>query len=117
MAILAVTQIVKAGINPATPMAAAAGGGDSFPNTGNEFLKVANGGGGSITVTIAAQRACSDFGVANAAHDLVVTVTNGQTRDIGPIDPKGYNDANGRAQIAYSGVTSVTVGVFSMGRA
>lgn len=117
MAILTVTAITKAGINPATPMAAAAGGGDSFANTGNEFLKVANGGGGSINVTIAAQRACADFGVSSTAHDIVVAVPNGQTRDIGPIDPKVFNDTNGRAQVTYSGVTSVTVAPFSMGRA
>jgi hypothetical protein len=117
MAILTVTPIVRTGINPATPMAAAAGGGDSFANTGNEFLKVTNGGGSSINVTIVAQAACSDYGVSNAAHDIVVAVPNGQTRDIGPINPKVYNDANGRAQITYSGVTTVTVAPFSMGRA
>lgn len=112
MAVLVVQKIVKAGLTPA--LAAAAGGGDSWQNTGREFLKVTNGGAGSINVTIAAQAgACSTYGVTNAAHDIVVAVGAGVTKDIGPIDPLAYNDANGRAQITYSGVTTVTVGVFA----
>ncbi|HYE86260.1 MAG TPA: hypothetical protein VEA16_07885, partial [Vicinamibacterales bacterium] len=110
MAVLSVQKIVKAGLTPS--LAAAAGGGDSWQNTGREFLEVANGGGGSINVTIAAQAgACATYGVTNSAHDIVVAVGAGVTKRIGPIDPIAYNDANGRAQITYSGVTSVTVGV------
>lgn len=111
MAVLAPQKIVKTGIVPS--LAAAAGGGDSWQNTGREFLEVANGGVGSINVTIAAQVPCGTFGVSNAAHDIVVAVANGATKRIGPVDPAAYNDANGRAQITYSGVTSVTVGVFA----
>lgn len=115
MAILTVQSIVKTGLNPT--LVAASGGGDSFANTGNEELDVVNGGGGAITVTIPAQKGCDEFGVTNTAHDIVVSVPAGQTRRIGAIAPRQYNDVNGRAQVAYSGVTSVTVGAFSMGRA
>ena len=73
MAILSVQQIVKSGLNPT--LVAASGGGDSWQNTGNEYLEVVNGGGAPINVTIAAQKACSDFGVSNAAHDIVVGTT------------------------------------------
>jgi len=112
MAVLSVQKIVKAGLTAA--FAAAAGGGDSWQNTGREFLEVINAGVGSINVTIAAQAgACGTYGVTNAAHDIVVAVSNGVTKRIGPIDPVAYNDSNGRAQITYSGVTSVTVGVFA----
>lgn len=112
MAVLAVQKIVKTGLTPS--VAAAAGGGDSWPNTGREYLEVRNGGVGSIDVTIAAQAgACGTYGVTNAAHDLVVAVGAGVTKRIGPIDPKAYNDSNQRAQITYSGVTDVTVGVFA----
>lgn len=112
MAVLSVQKIVPAGL--VASLVAAAGGGDSWQNTGREFLRVANGGVGSINVTIAAQAgACRPYGVTTAAHDIVVAVANGVTKDIGPIDPGAYNDSNGRAQIAYSGVTSVTVGVFA----
>lgn len=109
MAILSVQQIVTTGLNPS--FAAAAGGGDSFQFSGREYLEVINGGGGSINVTIAAQQACGTFGVSAAAHDIVVAVTNGQRRKI-RIPAVGYIDANGRVQVTYSGVTSVTVGVF-----
>jgi hypothetical protein len=112
MAVLSVQKIVAGGLVPS--LAAAAGGGDSWQNTGNEFLEVANGGVGSINVTIAAQAgACQPYGVTNAAHDVVVAVGAGVTKRIGPINPVAYNDSNGRAQITYSGVTSVTVGVFA----
>lgn len=115
MAILASNPIVKAGV--ADNLVAAAGGGDSWRNTGNEFLEVLNGGAGSINVTIAAQKACSDFGVSNVAHDIVVAVAAGARKKIGPVDPKVYNDANGLAQVAYSGVVTVSVQVCGMGRA
>lgn len=112
MAVLTPQVIVKTGLTAS--LAAAAGGGDSWQNTGREFLRVANGGGGSINVTLAAQGgACQPYGVTNVAHDIVVAVGAGVTKDIGPIDPRGYNDSNGRAQITYSGVTAVTVGVFA----
>jgi hypothetical protein len=115
MAILTVQSIVKAGLGPT--YTAAAGGGDSFPNGGNEYLHVKNGGGSPVTVTIPAQKGCDEFGVTNAAHDMVVSVPATGERIIGPVSPRQFNDANGRAQVTYSGVTSVTVGAFSMGRA
>ena len=111
MAILSVQAITKAGRNPGC--ASAAGGGDSYPAAGDgrEFVEVVNGGGSSINVTIAAQQACGDFGVSNAAHDLVVAVPASERRRI-RVPPTGYRDTNGRVQLGYSAVTSVTVGVF-----
>jgi hypothetical protein len=115
MAVLTVTKVAKTGAT--FSLTAAAGGGDSFPNTGKEMLAITNGGVGSINVTIAAQVACGDFGVTNAAHDLVVAVGAGVTKLIGPFPPAQFNDANGRVQLTYSGVTSVTVNPFSFGGA
>jgi hypothetical protein len=111
MAILAVQKIVPAGLVPAN--AAAAGGGDSWQNTGNEFLEVVNGGGGSINVTIAQQTPCNLLGAPSSQHDNVVAVGPGVTKRMGPFRPDEYNDTNGRAQISYSGVTTVTVGVYA----
>jgi hypothetical protein len=110
MAILAVQKIVQTGLNPT--FAAAAGGGDSFPFSGGEHVEVVNGGGGSINVTVVAQGACTTFGVTHAAHDIVVAVPAGERRKI-KVPPVGYIDANGRIQLTYSGVTTVTVGVFA----
>lgn len=90
--------------------ASAAGGGDTFANSGKEFIHVKNGSGSPITVTIAAQHACS-FGVTNAAHDLTVTVGAGADKMIGPFDKDRFNDTDGLVHVGYSLATSVTVAV------
>lgn len=105
MATLTVATAVVAGIDVAG--AAAAGGGDEFVNTGKEVLQVANGGGGSINVTAATAGTIDGLAIA----DNVVAVGAGVTKMIGPFDPKLYNDVNGKVQVTYSGVTTVTVKV------
>lgn len=108
MATLSVQDINTAGVT--LSFAAAAGGGDQFSNDGKTLLYVKNGGGGSINVTIASQRACDQ----GATHNTVVAVANGSEKTIGPFPPERYNDASGNAQVTYSGVTSVTVAVASL---
>jgi hypothetical protein len=46
--------------------------------------------------------------------DDVVNIPAGQRRKIGPWPPSIYNDLNGRVQLTYDGVTSVTVGAFRL---
>ncbi len=106
MATLAIQTISKAGIVPS--LAAAAGGGDEFANNGETFLWVNNGGGSQITVTLVTQATLDGLAVA----DRAVTVNAGQQKFIGDLEKAVYNDANGRVQVTYSGVTSVTVGAF-----
>lgn len=92
-------------------LAAAAGGGDAFSNDGRTFFIVTNGGGSPITVTVEVQHASIKVpGLGNVTFaDIPVTVAAGVTKWIAV--PKGpYTDANGRTQITYSGVTTVTVG-------
>ena len=108
MATLSVQQITTAGVVPAS-LVSAAGGGDQFPNNGKTFFDVANGGGGSIMVTIASQVACSQ----GSTHNTTVSVAASATKRIGPFDVSRYNDGNGMVQVSYSGVSSVTVGAFS----
>ncbi len=110
MAILSVQQIVKSGLEPT--FASATSGGDSFAFSGAEHVEVINDGASEITVTIPAQKACTTFGVDDAAHDITVAVPDGERRKI-RIPPDGYVDGNGRVQLEYSDVTSVTVGVFA----
>jgi len=109
MAVLTVARIssTKQAIN----LAAAAGGGDSFPNTGKELLAVRNAGAGSITLTVTASGAACDYGVAaSTAHDQTHTIPNDSaTYLIGPFPTRQFNDTSNRVQLAYSGVTSVTV--------
>lgn len=101
------------GSNTTPTLAAAAGGGDAFVNDGRTFLMVTNGGGAPINVTLVVQR--PNLRVPGAGTvvfaSIVTSVTNGTTRFIAvPTGP--YNDTNGRVQVTYSGVTSVTVGAF-----
>lgn len=109
MATLAVTQLVPTGaVEPA--LVAAAGAGDQFPNNGRTYLKVTNGGGSPITVTVVSQRACDQGSV----HSTTNSVVNSTTELMGPFPVERFNDAAGMCQITYSAVTTVTVGAFSV---
>lgn len=92
--------------NTALATQAAAGGGDTFANTGRERLYVKNAGGSGITVTIVSPGACSQ----GFTHDTAFTVTNGSDKVFPAFDPTRYGST---VSITYSGVTSVTVGVIS----
>lgn len=109
MAILAVQ--VPGITGTITTKSNANGGGDSFPNTGQEILHVENTDAGSHTVTVDSPGTCS-FGVsANAAHDAAIVVAAGETREIGPFPMSRFNDANGRVQLTYDAVTNLKVWV------
>src|SRR5436189_260575 len=82
-----------------------AAGGDQFSNDGKTYLKITNGGGAPITVTVVAQRPCDQ----GTIHSIANSVTNATTEVMGPFSDR-YNDALGFVQVTYSGVTTVTVG-------
>lgn len=110
MAILTVAPISTT--QQADALVAAAGGGDSFQNTGKECLRIRNAGGGAITLTVVASGTdpCNYGVAATPAHDLVQSIPNDSAVHVlGPFPPKKFNDVNGRVQLTYSGVTSVTV--------
>lgn len=118
MAVLTVQNVVLAGA-VITPVAAA-GGGDSFANPTDERteLLVVNGGGGSINVTIVAQPASvpvPGYGTVPLASE-VIAVAAGATKRIGPFPAAKFNDASGRVNVTYSGVTSVTVAAVRLAR-
>lgn len=98
------------GTNPA-PVAASAGGDSILNPRGNAVIRVANGGGSSINVTLAAtitSRPGDGTFPPQAVGNKVVAVPAGATRLIGPIPP-AFNDGNNRVQVTYSGVTTVTI--------
>ncbi len=107
------TQIVTRAGTIITPVAAA-GGGDAMSCGTYNWLRVVNGGGGSINVTIAIPSGTSPYG--NVAYtSTVVAVGAGATKEIGPIITALYQDpTTGLAQITYSGVTSVTVAAIQL---
>ncbi|HEY0882253.1 MAG TPA: hypothetical protein VGD87_12010, partial [Archangium sp.] len=89
---------------------AANGGGDSFPNYGQEVVVIKNGGGSSITLTVTTPATVDGLAVA----DRTAVIAAGETRMVGPFPPGWYNDnqqPGGSVALGYSGVTSVTVAV------
>lgn len=114
MAVLTVQNITaSAGLRVDNALTAAAGGGDQFLPGDNVYLVVNNAGGGAITVTVTTHGTYRGLAVAEAPN--AVSVAAGQRWEFGPFPPSLYADpTDGLADIAYSGVTSVTVGVFRL---
>ncbi|RJQ09892.1 MAG: hypothetical protein C4551_03215 [Bacillota bacterium] len=108
MATLTVQQTSLTGLNPA--FGAAAAGGDEFVNSGKAVLYVKNGSAGAVTVTVNSQTACN-YGFD---HDAEVSVPASGERVIGPFPKSRFDDAAGKVQVTYSGVTSVTVAVLEV---
>lgn len=107
MAALSVQRPSVAGV--ARTMAACAAGGDSFVNSGREFLHVTNAHATlARTVTVDSPGTCSFAVAANAAHDAVVSIAALTTKIIGPfpVDRFGetcaitYSDAAADLSIA-----------------
>lgn len=108
MAVLVAQSIVRAGLTPA--FAAAAGGGDEFVNTGNEYVEVINGDATEKTVTVVTPGTVDGLAIA----DRPVVIAAGARAKIGPFPTGTYNNSASKVQLTYSAVTSVTVGVFSL---
>lgn len=110
---MAVLTVVPISVTPAvTTMVAAAGGGDEFRGTGKEILRVRNGGGSPITVTIAAVNPAGC--PAGTLHNIAQAVAAGAEIAITNLNPDRFNAADGNVDVTYSGVTSVTVGVIGL---
>ncbi|UCD57872.1 MAG: hypothetical protein JSV16_01815, partial [Candidatus Hydrogenedentota bacterium] len=61
-------------------------------------------------VTVDSQTACSQ----GYDHNAVVSVPASGEKMIGPFPKDRFNDTAGKVQIAYSGVTSVTVAAIEL---
>lgn len=115
---LFVVGLIVAGTKPlltgvTLTLAAATAGGDSFQNSGVEFVQVKNAHATvARNVTFAAPNP-DNFGITNAAHNQVVAVPALTTKLIGPFPPGRFNDANGRVQITYDSEADLTIGILS----
>jgi len=109
MADLAVVTISRNGLE--ATYNTAAGGGDAFINTGNEFVHIKNDDASSKDITFATPAEVDGLAVA----DRVVSIPAGEDRMIGPFPASTYNDTAGKVQITYSAVTSVTIAVIKPG--
>ncbi|MGV8164646.1 MAG: hypothetical protein ACLKAK_07300 [Alkaliphilus sp.] len=108
MALLSVQEIVRSGIAPT--YVAAAVGGNQFVNNGRVFAHVKNGGTGAITVTINSIRPCNQ----GFDHDETVSVSAAGEKMVGPFELGRFNNPEQLTSLTYSGVTTVTIGVFSL---
>lgn len=79
---------------------------NTFPYAAHRSLHVINGSGGSINVTLLAQKACNQ----GTLHDRVVAVPASQDRLIGDIGTQ-YVDANGYVHASFSATTTITAAV------
>ena len=97
----------RPGIVGAAPVSHAAAASDSFSNNGKVMVRVNNGGGSTITLTVDDPN--SSLPAATAFNpDAAISVVNGTVRIIGPFAPARFNDASGRVQLAWSATASVT---------
>ncbi len=104
MATLSVQNIDLTGLKPTYANATALG--DEFVNTtGRVFLHVKNGDATDKTVTIASQKTCDQ----GETHNIAVAIPASEERLIGPLTTGRFNDGDGKVQVTYSAVTSVTV--------
>lgn len=95
--------VTHAGIVPTVRTAAA---GDKLTDPGaGRVLRVTNGGGASITLTITPPGNTS-YGVANPAK--VITIANGVTKYISVLAEYGNQADAGKVALTWSATTSVT---------
>jgi hypothetical protein len=109
MATLTPTELAQAGTAIA-PVAAAASGGDSFPNDGNTILIVETG---ATACTVSINPTESSVNISGVGPTTVPAISqliaiNSQYA-FGPFPPRVWNDGQGRVGVGYSAVTNVTV--------
>jgi hypothetical protein len=106
-----VTQVISLpSLRPT--FAACAGGGDTAVAGNDTFAVFKNASGAPITVT-AVVPGNDEFGTAKP--DVSIVVTNGTERYV-PLRALALQDlVTGLVSFTYSGVTSLTVGVFTTG--
>ena len=92
--------------------AAAAGGGDTFALlSGYQDVRVKNASGGSITVTLVIPGNTAE---GQAVPDVPVAVAAGAEKSI-KVPASAVDSTTGLCSLTYSGVTSLTVAVVSLG--
>ncbi|MEU1805839.1 hypothetical protein [Streptomyces sp. NPDC019937] len=104
MAVLTAQNLPLGGLQPT--YASAASGGDQAPVGQGLFLHVRNGGGSSITVTLATPGTVGGLDVADAQQTIAASGAA-----FLPLTNTFRDPMTGRAAITYSGTTTVTVAV------
>ena len=97
---------LAAGADPTA--SAASAGGDTFHNSGQEFLLVETGS--TATVVTVDSPTPSNFGFT---QDPEISVPANSKRLAGPFAPGRFNDENGLIALSYSAATNVKITVFT----
>ncbi len=106
MAVLAPQNVDVTGLE--ATYASAAGGGDSFVNTGRQLIHVKNGSGSPMTVTVDDPNSAEPLGSTTFDPDVEIIVTNAEERFIGPFDVVRFGSS---VALTYSLETSVTLAI------
>ena len=112
---LTVNDISRTGISAdyLTMVAPTATHGNKFLNSGHEFLRVLNGAGAPISVTITPSVVVDDLALPTKVYTVAATGDGTGLDDqlFGPF-PKTWEYADGYIWFICSSITTVTVGVF-----
>jgi hypothetical protein len=109
MALLTTQTVSRTGLNPTFTAAAAS---DTFVPDSQTWIEIVNAGGSPDSAVFAV--AVGDP-PGLTISDVTVSVTNGQTRKIGPFPANFFADpTTGLCTVTNSFTTTVTVGVFKL---
>ena len=107
------TDITLAGVADTT--SAAAADGNTFTNTGYEFVEVINADASPTTVTIDVYPSGGGGSPESlTVTDPTVTVSAGTRKKFGPFRKRLFNNGSEKVKVTCSNVTSVTVGVYRL---
>lgn len=107
------TEITVAGV--ADTVTAANAGGNTFTNTGVEYVEVINASASTITVTIDAFPSGGQGSPGGlTVTDPTVSILASTRKRFGPFPRAAYNNGTNKVTVTYSAVTTVTVGVYRL---
>jgi hypothetical protein len=109
---LTVQPVTIAGLTPtfSAPTDAGSGGGWSFPNTGDQVIRIKNSGA-QRTVTILSPATIG--GIAIADPTVTIPATTGDVT-IGPFDPSIFNNADGAVYVEVDATTGLTAAALKL---
>lgn len=101
---VAAQQVVASGLDATYETGLSTSDNYIIPNDGRSILHVVNGGGSPTTVTIVTTYSAGGLDLP----DQTVSVPAGEERMIGPFPTNLYNDGEGKIDVSFSFITSVS---------
>lgn len=107
MAQIAIRTVPAAGLRLDNGYTAVAGGGDTFPNSGQESAVFKNDSVASITVTAVAATSCNH----GTAHNLAIAVPAGAEVEFPKLATDRFNNSSNLASFTYSASADLSIQV------